>query len=252
MFSGATPRMSTKPPLVIALTLNLCVCLAGANAQASKLGGSPLGTPGGTGSVTPFGVPGAVRYNPYSPYSPYTSPYGQPPIIPIYGAPYSYGYNYANYGVGGFGCVPAYGFNYPTLAQPSLIAGNYFGLKIGNANLQMWKAPSGYYYPWCVRPAGLLYPAPIVIYQQGSTQPQLPPLSTLFDDMLKYLNESKEKDRISEADFNHLKLRANDLKKKERSLAIAAGGALPQDSDELLRKDADQLSEEIARRVKPF
>lgn len=244
--------MLTKP-LLIALALNLFVSLAGANAQRSPFGNagpygnvSPYGTPGGVGSVSPFGVPGVVRYGANG--VPYTQP-----LVPMYGVPGNYGYNYTNYGVGGIGgYVPTYGFNYPTLAQPALIGGNYFGLRIGSANLQMWKAPSGYYYPWCARPVGLLYPAPIVIYQQGTTQPQLPPLSTMFEDMIKYLNESKEKSKISEADYNHLKRRATDLKNKERSLAIAAGGSLPQDSDELLRKDADQLSEEMARRIKPF
>jgi hypothetical protein len=68
--------------------------------------------------------------------------------------------------------------------------------------------------------------------------------------MNKSLDDAKSKGKISEADYNHLKLRASDLQKKERSLATGNGGTLEQNAEEQLRKDVDKLGEEVAYRVK--
>ncbi|MBX9952855.1 MAG: hypothetical protein K2Y39_27015, partial [Candidatus Obscuribacterales bacterium] len=84
---------------------------------------------------------------------------------------------------------------------------------------------------------------------QNST-PAQPALTTIFSDMNKFLDEAKTKGKVSDADYNHLKLRASDLQKKERSLALANGGTLPPDAEEQLRKDVDKLGEEVAYRVK--
>lgn len=197
----------------------------------------------GPQSVNPSGY-GA---NPY--FNPYTNPYGVNPYANPYGVnPY--------YGGGGLVPSAGYGLNpyggYPTMGMPVPINGGNFGINIGNSRLNVWKAPSGYYYPWLPRPVGLGYAAPTIIINQGAQNPTpaLPPLTTIFGDMNKFLDDAKSKGKISEADYNHLKLRASDLQKKERSLATGNGGTLEQNAEEQLRKDVDKLGEEVAYRVK--
>lgn len=198
------------------------------------------------------------RVNPYG--NPYANPYGNPYGVSPYGVnPYAanpYGMNpYNSYGGGlvpsaGFGVNPYAG--YPAMGMPVPINGGNFGINIGSSRLSVWKAPSGYYYPWLPRPAGFGYAAPIVVINQGSQNPTpaQPPLSTIFGDMNKFLDDAKSKGQISEADFNHLKLRASDLQKKERAMATENGGTLDSTAEEQLRKDVDKLGEEVAYRVK--
>ncbi|HEY9785460.1 MAG TPA: hypothetical protein V6D17_08670 [Candidatus Obscuribacterales bacterium] len=167
-----------------------------------------------------------------------------PGAVNPYYYPYRYPYTYANPGL-----VP-YGAGYPVIGMPQPIGGGYFGINIGGARLNFWQAPSGYYYPWLPRPYGLTYSAPIIIYQQGQSTPAQPPLSTVFSDMIKFLDESKEKNKVAEADYNHLRLRATDLQRKEASLSLSGGGTLDEQNEAQLRKDADQLGKEISYRVK--
>lgn len=181
------------------------------------------------GGVTPYGV------NPYNPYgvNPY-NPYGGG-LVPS----------------AGYGVVNPYA-GYPAMGMPVPVNGGYFGINIGNSRLNVWKAPSGYYYPWLPRPVGFGYQAPIIIVNQGTqnSTPAQPALTTIFSDMNKFLDEAKTKGKVSDSDYNHLKLRASDLQKKERSLALSNGGSLPPDAEEQLRKDVDKLGEEVAYRVK--
>jgi hypothetical protein len=193
-----------------------------------------------TQQTNPYGNPYASPYGvtPYNPYNPYGNPYGYNPYRGAGLVPNT-----------GFGVVNPYA-GLPAMGMPVPINGGYFGINIGNARLNVWKAPSGYYYPWLPRPVGFGYQAPIVIVNQGSTTPAAPALTTIFGDMNKFLDEAKTKGKVSEADYNHLKLRASDLQKKERSLATANGGSLQKDDEEQLRKDVDKLGEEVAYRVK--
>lgn len=197
--------------------------------------------------VNPFGR--ATGYNPPAvPYggNPYGNPYGN-----AYGNPYANPYNRQLIPSAGYGVNP-YGYNYPAMGMPVPINGGNFGINIGNSRLNVWKAPSGYYYPWLNRPVGFGYPAPIVVIQQGQQNPTpaQPPLSTIFGDLNKFLDDSKSKGKISEADYNHLKLRASDLQKKERSFASGNGGSLQPDQEEDIRKDVDKLGQEVSYRVK--
>ena len=197
-----------------------------------------------------------------NPYQGQVNPYGVNPYNPYGGVPYGvnpYGVNPYGYNPYGGGLVPNSGFGvvnpyagYPAMGMPVPINGGYFGINIDNSRLNVWKAPSGYYYPWLPRPVGFGYQAPIVIVNQGSqnSTPAQPALTTIFSDMNKFLDEAKSKGKVSEADYNHLKLRASDLQKKERSLATANGGSLQKDDEEMLRKDVDKLGEEVAYRVK--
>lgn len=194
--------------------------------------GSPLyNTPLANPQLNPYGI------SPYNPYG--VQPYGMVPRAGFGVNPYMN--PYANPYAG-----------YPAMGMPVPINGGYFGINIGNSRLNVWKAPSGYYYPWLPRPAGFGYAAPIVIINQGAQNPTpaQPPLTTIFGDLNKFLDDAKSKSKISEADYNHLKLRASDLQKKERSLARAGGGSLDESSEQDLRKDVDKLGEEVAYRVK--
>lgn len=84
----------------------------------------------------------------------------------------------------------------------------------------------------------------------SSPQPAQPPLSTIFSDTLKYLDEQKAAGKISEADFTHLKQRCLDLLSKERSLRYETG-SLDATQEASIRSDVDALGAEIAQRVKP-
>ena len=202
-------------------------------AQAYNNGLTPRQYSGPQGFVNPYG-------NPYM--NPYAVPYGVNPYNPY-----------------GGGLVPSSGVGvynpyagYPAMGMPVPINGGNFGINIGNARLNVWKAPSGYYYPWLPRPVGFGYAPPIVVINQGAQNPTpaQPALTTIFGDMNKFLDDAKSKGKITEADYNHLKLRASDLQKKERSLALGNGGTLDPTAEEQLRKDVDKLGEEVAYRVK--
>lgn len=202
--------------------------------------------------LTPRQYSGPASVNP-SGYgaNPYFNPYGN-----AYGNPYANPYGVNPYYGGGLVPSSGYGVNpyggYPAMGMPVPINGGNFGINIGNTRLNVWKAPSGYYYPWLPRPAGFGYQPPIVIINQGAQNPTpaQPALTTIFGDMNKFLDDAKSKGKISEPDFNHLKLRASDLQKKERSLAQQNGGSLDPNAEEQLRKDVDKLGEEVAYRVK--
>lgn len=177
-------------------------------------------------SIQPFGAPGAVGgpgmgtgiyYFPNQPRPGYYSPY-----------PYSY---------------PVYGI-------PQALPSGYFSINSGGRELNFWRAPSGFYYPWAYRHYVGFIP-PVIVVQQGVSTPTLPPLSTVFEDLRKFLDESKSKSKLTQADYDHLNLRLKDLMGKEQSLKIAAGGTLEQGTETDLRKDLDALGAEISYRVKP-
>jgi hypothetical protein len=83
-----------------------------------------------------------------------------------------------------------------------------------------------------------------------AAQAAQPPLSTEVTDMLKYLDEQKEKGKLPDSDYNHLKQRALDLLSKERDLRAQSGGSVDPDADRQIRSDVDSLGAEMARRVK--
>lgn len=233
----------------VILTLIALSCIpSSALAQGKSFNPYVGNGPNGTNLIpaSPF-----VYGNPYG-YTPYGNPYAGSPYgsNPLFNPVGGYGYNpwlnrYGNpYAYNG---VPINSFG-----APVSIGNGFFGLSTNGRNLNFWKAPSGYYYPWTYG-YGSSYTAPIVVINNGSTTPQpaQPPLSTVFSDTLKYLDEQKASGKISEADFTHLKQRCLDLLSKERSLKTANGGALDTQQEASIRADVDSLGGEIAQRVKP-
>jgi hypothetical protein len=150
---------------------------------------------------------------------------------------------------------PAYS-GYPVqpgyvLPAPVPVAGGGFGIKLGGAQLNFWKSPSGYYYPWCQQPAVGYWPSTTVIYmQEGSNKPADPPLPTIFADMKKYLEESKQKNSLSEGSYNHLVLRLSDLMKIEQGCRQEGDGALNANDEADIRSKVNDLGLEITRSIK--
>jgi len=187
---------------------------------------------GATGRYLPNGMPRYVgntnQLQPYmmnTPvYNPYYNPYAGFPYNP-YNSPVYYGY-------------------------PQPMSNGLFNIGLGRVNINLWRAPSGYYYPWC-NPSG--YTSAQIIYApQGATQstPQLPPLSTMFTDLNTYLDEQKDKGKLADADYSHLRQRSKDLQTKAGSLRTAGEGVLDPQDEAQIRKDLDSLSTEVAQRVK--
>lgn len=207
--------------------------------------------PGGSNIVPGYGF-GGGGFNTFGGYGGYGNPYAGSPYgsNPLYNPAGGYGYNPW---VNRYGSPYAYnGVPISSFGAPVSVGNGFFNLSSNGRNFNFWKAPSGYYYPWTAG-YGSSYTAPIVILNNGSSapQPSQPPLSTIFSDTLKYLDDQKAAGKISDADFTHLKQRALDLLSKERSLRNAAGGTLDQSQEQSIRGDVDSLGGEIAQRVKP-
>ena len=223
--------------------------LAPAMAQKSYV--SEGSRPSGSNMVPGYGF-GGGGFNTFGGYGGYGNPYAGSPYgsNPLYNPAGGYGYNPW---VNRYGSPYAYnGVPISSFGAPVSVGNGFFNLSSNGRNFNFWKAPSGYYYPWTAG-YGSSYTAPIVILNNGSSapQPSQPPLSTMFSDTLKYLDDQKAAGKISDADFTHLKQRALDLLSKERSLRNAAGGTLDQSQEQSIRGDVDSLGGEIARRVKP-
>jgi len=151
----------------------------------------------------------------------------------------------------GFYTPPYLGVNYPAFGAPRAIGGSYYQVPSGQSMLPMWHAPSGYYYPWAFRPRNFVYayPLPILVIQNQNPEPALPPLSVVFSDMTKYLDENKKDKKISEYDYTGMIRRVKDLQSKERTLRIAAGGTLDPADEAQIRRDLDLVGSELSWRV---
>src|SRR5579875_3142369 len=118
-------------------------------------------------------------------------------------------------------------------SSPVPMGGGTFSVTRGNTRFNFWKAPSGYYYPWCAQPYayGLGY-APTVIYMQ------------------QYLVEAKEKGQLSEPDYRHLSLRLGDISKLEEDSLSNSGGSPSPEDDQDIRSKLNELGLEISRAIK--
>jgi hypothetical protein len=193
------------------------------------------------GGTTPYVSPGTS----YSPNYQFNSPSNMIRMTNPYGAtyggyatPYSYGSPYASpYGMYG---------------APMLIGGNNFGISIGGQNMNYWRSPSGFYYPWLNNPVSSGYTSNTILTVQGNaTQPAKPPLSTMLSDMISYVDTQHESGKLADGDFTHIKRRALDLQSKLQALSSEQGGVLDPDSELQLRKDTEQLGADLAHRMQP-
>ncbi len=195
-------------------------------------GGPVYGAPvyGGYGGPV-YGTPGYGGYG--------YQPYGSSTWRPTLGSPYANNY----YPAGGVYGAPAY------YAPPTAVSGNFF--RFGNfsaaTNVTYWRSPSGYYYPWGANWAA---GSPVIIVQQGQSQPTKPPISTVLNDMERYVTEAKDKGQVSEKDYAGIQQRISDLRRKFSSMLTANDGDLDAQDDEYFRRDLDTLSRDISYRVK--
>lgn len=184
--------------------------------------------------------------------------YQQPNYYPGYSGPvYNMpGYRYGNYT---YGTTPYYQTLTPSVypyggyafAAPRPLANGLFSVGMGNYQFNMYRASSGYYYPFYGMPAGYTS-APPIIYQQGQASPQAqqPPISTMCADILSFLDTAKSKGQLTDGDFHHLHQRCVDIQSKERDLVVQGDGSLNADDEREIRKDLTALSLEISQRTK--
>lgn len=201
----------------------------------SFYGGGPVPSNSG-GFAPPSWAPGGVMIGGSGNGSignPVTPIYGLP-INPIFGAPN---------GTAGY------------LPNPIPIGGGNVNFKIGGANINMWQAPSGYYYPYCFNRYGGFGTGYIntIYIPPNTTEPPVakqPPLSVQFSDTLKFLEDALKDNKISQSDYDRLLRRTKDIQKKERSYRISQGGILDSDVEAECRRDMDNLTNEITNRIK--
>ncbi len=224
--------------LVVESAFN-CVCAY--NQGQPVVGASPyIATPNG---AVPWGYNPNIRQYGANPYYNYNyNPYAYGNTGTVYGAsPYSN--YYGRYNLGGV-VAPVYG-------PPQLIPGGLYGINVGGAPAQFWRAPSGFYYPWAPGYAYTSYPIYVMPPNSNAPSQTLPPVSTVVSDLDSYLDKAKEKGKISSADYQSLRQRSNDLLSKEKSLAYEQGGVIDPDDEAGIRRDIEGLSAEVAHRVRP-
>jgi len=246
-----------KPSLAIAVVLSLC-CTLPVNAHGASSG------PGGS-----YSPPSAYGYTPGTVIAPNAGFGGISNQYGLNPAPYGYGPNNAPinpYGLNSFygpyspfgpynsGVTNGYtnynGYSsYNVYGQPTLIGNNAYGINVNGSNLGFYRANSGYFYPWL---GGYQYNGYPIYSMAGGSSPvqSLPPLSTMFADLNDYLDTAKDKGKVSDSDYRVLKQRAKDLLSKERSVSYESG-SLDGETERDLRRDIDQLSSEVSRRVQP-
>lgn len=142
---------------------------------------------------------------------------------------------------------------YPAFGIPQPIGGGIFSIAAGKCTINMWKAPSGYFYPYCGVPAG--WPGvnvglPIILSQQYNPPAAAePPVSTFIEDTTEFLDKKKKDKRISDRDYQNMSQRLKDLGSKERYLRNQAGGTLDEHDAGQLRQDVDQVLKEMQWRL---
>ena len=184
-------------------------------------------------NVNPFGAGGVPSQS--SPYSPYLNQYGQYP----YANQPGYGYYGANR------MAPAY----PAYGTPVPLNGGLFKFNVGGFSGSYWKSPSGYYYPWGA--GAYLAPAPIIVVEQGVSQPAQPPVTDMLRDMSSYIEDQNGKKKFKPEDYQHLSRRVRDLTSLESTMRTRGGGTLDPSDEEKIRKDTAALSGDISRRIIP-
>ena len=121
----------------------------------------------------------------------------------------------------------------------------------GGLNANLWRAPSGYYYPWGIGNTG--YQQIVYVDQSGGraqTVAQQPPLSMQFTDMGQFLDDAHKNGKLAENDWVSMKRRLKDIQSKERSYRLAGDGYLEDNYDAEIRKDLKDFSREMVERVK--
>jgi hypothetical protein len=209
----------------------------GANPNGYLNTNTQYGQPWGGGKVY---YPGENGFN-----NQYATPYGT-----TFGNPYAYGnYPGANVYNNGFG-PRIYPFGNPYVA-PVALGNGLYSFNGGGVSANLWRAPSGYYYPWGVgaNPYGNI----VYVDQSGGksqTVVQQPPLSMQFTDMNQFLDDAFKNGKISESDYKSMKQRLKDIQGKERSYRIAGDGYLEDSADAEIRQNLKDFAKLMTERIK--
>jgi len=195
---------------------------------------------------------GAGRMNPNSPTG-----WGANPNS-YAGTPYANPYN-NGYGFNRFGGVNPYfnngGVVYPfgnPYINPVAMGNGFYAFNGGGVNVNLWRAPSGYYYPWGGG-VNTGFSQTVYIDQSngaGQAVAKQPPLAMQFTDMGQYLDDARKNNKVSEADYESLKRRLKDIQSKERSYRVSGDGYLEEGLDSEVRQNLKDLSREMNERVK--
>lgn len=210
--------------------------------------GQYVGSP--NGGINPYSPPGQI--NPYAPpvqINPNnnTVHYNASP-----NGSYYYGqYPYANQGGYGYYAGNPYATGYPAFGTPVPLDGGYFRFNTHGFSGSYWKSPSGYYYPWGVGGVYAASQPPIIMIQQGESQPVQPAVADMLKDMNSYIEEQNTKKKFKTDDYQHLARRLRDIQNVQSSMIARSGGRLDPNDEETIRKDLAMLSGDIARRVLP-
>lgn len=189
---------------------------------------------------------GALNLNPYGAGG-VPSQTGQ-----LYGNPYANPYArypYANQPGYGYYPANAYAPVLPAYGAPVPINGGMFRFNVGGFSGSYWRSPSGYYYPWGA--GAYINPAPIIVVEQGQSQPTQPPVSDMLRDMSSYIEEQNSKKKFKPEDYQHLSRRVRDLQSLDSTYRARNGGTLDSNDEEQIRKDCAMLSGDISRRILP-
>lgn len=142
---------------------------------------------------------------------------------------------------------------YPAFGVPQPIGGGVFSVQAGRCTINMWKAPSGYYYPYCGVPAGWNFynvPIPIIVNPQyNPPSASEPPVSTFIEDTNEFLDKKKKEKKISDRDYKNMSQRLKDLASKEKHLRNQAGGTMDKADEEQLRAEVAQVLKEMQWRL---
>ncbi len=142
---------------------------------------------------------------------------------------------------------------YPAFGIPQPVGGGLFSVQAGQCSVNVWKAPSGYYYPYCGVPPGWnVYhiPMPILMNPQYSPPSAAePPVSTFISDTNEFLDKSKKEKKLSERDYKNLSQRLKDLGSKEKYLRNQAGGSMDKQDEDQMRQEVAQVLKEMQWRL---
>lgn len=154
----------------------------------------------------------------------------------------------------GFGFSNPYrsSVNHPTFGIPRDQGGGYFLVPSGGKVIPMWKAPSGYLYPWAPRPktfnADYSLPVLVVPKATGAASPAAPPLSVIMNDLDKFIELNRSK--LTPGEPEAMQKKVGDIKAKERRLRITGKGSLTSGDEAQIRRELSTLGNELALKLK--
>lgn len=153
----------------------------------------------------------------------------------------------------GFGFTNPYhaSVNYPTFGIPQSSGNGFYQVPSGKSSLPMWKAASGYLYPWAPRPKsfnfGFRMPILVTRGANQSASPAVPPLTVVINDMEKFISKNQQDNKISSAEANALIQRLASIKSKEHRQRITGKGNFKPSDEALIRRQLDQIGSQLSK-----